>query len=129
LFNVQWAIFQPHHGENKLPWWEMMMTYTVSWIFIVLPQLKQQSSSRHVAPIWYIILIPSQPLLTFTLSCCLFSRETTNTNCILWLTQSGLEHRIYHTPGEHVNHYTIDEVYLHLQNKQTKNMIYIAQKS
>jgi hypothetical protein len=36
LFNVNSAIFQLYHGENKLIFNEMMMTITLSWIFIVL---------------------------------------------------------------------------------------------
>jgi hypothetical protein len=38
------------------------------------------------------------------------SGEATKTNCIVFgLTRSGLEPTIYHTRGEHANHYTIDE--------------------
>jgi len=28
--------------------------------------LKQQSADRHVAPLWHIILIPSQPVLVLS---------------------------------------------------------------
>jgi hypothetical protein len=41
------------------------------------------------------------------------SAETTNTNFIVFgLTQPGLEPMIYHTQGEHANHYTTDAVFL-----------------
>jgi len=39
------------------------------------------------------------------------SGEATNTNFILFfLTRSGLELKICHTPGEHANYYSIDAV-------------------
>ena len=39
----------------------------------------------------------------------LLSGEETNTNFIAFdYTRSGLEPTIYHTPGEHANHYTTD---------------------
>ena len=38
--------------------------------------------------------------------------EATNTNFIVFgLTQSGLEPTIYHSRGEHANHYTTDVVH------------------
>jgi hypothetical protein len=39
LFNANWTIFQPYHGENKLIINEMIMRYktnTLNWILIVL---------------------------------------------------------------------------------------------
>ena len=58
--------------------------------------LKQQSTSRYVAPLGHIILLPSQ---------------ATNTNCIVFgLTRAGLEPTIYRTRGQHANHYTSDAV-------------------
>jgi hypothetical protein len=47
--------------------------------------------------------------------CCVLSEEATNTNFIVFsLTRSGLEPTIYHTRGEHANHYTIDAVSIDL---------------
>ena len=41
----------------------------------------------------------------------MLSGEAANTNFLVsGLTESGLEPRIYHTRGKHVNHYTSDEV-------------------
>ena len=41
--------------------------------------------------------------------CSVFSRETRNTNCIVFgLTPSRPELTIYHTQGEHANNYTTD---------------------
>ena len=41
----------------------------------------------------------------------MLSGEATNTYFIVFgLTWSGLEHTIYHTQGEHANHYTNDVV-------------------
>ena len=42
---------------------------------------------------------------------CVFSGEVTNTNFIVFgLQLSGLEPTIYHTWGEHANHYATDAV-------------------
>jgi len=35
--------------------------------FYSASSLKQQSAGRYVAPLWYIILIPSQPVYSFSL--------------------------------------------------------------
>jgi hypothetical protein len=37
-------------------------TNKLSWIFIVLVHRKQQSTSKHVAQLWHIIVISSQPV-------------------------------------------------------------------
>ena len=67
--------------------------------FYSASSLKQQSMDRHVAPLWHIILIPSQP----------------NTNFIIFgLTRPVLEPTIYRTRGEHANYYATDAVELHL---------------
>ena len=73
--------------------------------------LKQQSADRHVAPPEHIILIPSQPVFTPSPSCCVLSGEATQINFIVFgLTRPGLEPTIYHTRGEHANHYATDAV-------------------
>jgi hypothetical protein len=76
------------------------------WIFIVLAasSLKQQSADRYVAPLWHMILIPSQPVFTLSPYCC---GEATHTKCMVF----GLTPSIYHTPGEHANHYKTDAVH------------------
>ena len=72
--------------------------------------LKQQSAGRHVAPLWHIILITSQPVFALSPECCVLNGEATNTNFIVFgLTQPGLEPAIYRT-GEHANHYATDAV-------------------
>ena len=58
--------------------------------FCSASSLKQQSAGRHVAPLRHIILIPSQQ--------------------VFGLTRLGLQPMIYHTGGEHANHYTTDAV-------------------
>ena len=70
--------------------------------------LRQQSADSHVAPLGHIILFPSQPALFFLLNdVCL----ATNTNFIVFgLTRRGLEFTVYHTQGEHANHYVTDVV-------------------
>ena len=57
-----------------------------------------QSSSRHVASLGHIILIPSQPSM--------LSGEAANTNfMVVGLTRPWLEPTINRTHGEHANHY------------------------
>jgi hypothetical protein len=69
--------------------------------------LKQQFACRHVAPLGHIILIQSQPVFALTPECRVLSGEATNTNFIVFgLTRPGIEPTIYHTRGDHSNHYT-----------------------
>jgi len=49
LFNVNSAIFQLYHGENKFIFNEMMMSALLD--FYCASSLKQQSADRHVAPL------------------------------------------------------------------------------
>jgi hypothetical protein len=78
--------------------------------FYSASSLKQQSTERH-APLWHIILILSQPVFALSPKCCMLSGEATNTNFIVFiLTRSRLEPTIYHTRGQHANHYTTDVV-------------------
>ena len=70
---------------------------------------------RHVAPLWHIILIPSQPVFVLSPQCCVLCEEATNTNFIIFgLTRPVLEPTIYRTRGEHANYYATDAVELHL---------------
>ena len=78
LFYGKWASFQLHvyHDEKKLDFDDMIMisvlwytTNTLSWICVVLSQLKQstgtqlkQSTGTHVAPFGNI-LIPSHSIV------------------------------------------------------------------
>jgi hypothetical protein len=71
--------------------------------------LKQQSADRHVIPLGHIILIQSQPVFALSLYCYIVSWEATHTNFIV---NVWLELTIYHTRGEHVNHYATDAVSL-----------------
>ena len=76
--------------------------------------LKQQSTGRHVAPLWHIIPIPSQPVVALSTCCCVLSGEAINTNLIvLGLTRPGLKSVIYRTRGEHAYHYATDAVHAH----------------
>jgi hypothetical protein len=103
LFNANSAIFQLYHGENKLIFNEI---YEVRYVldqhaeldFYSASSLKQQSVGRHVAPLWHIILIPSQPVFALSPECCLLSGEATNTNFIVFgLIWPALEPTIYRT--------------------------------
>ena len=80
----------------------------LSWIFIGF-SLKQQSTDRYVAPLWHIILIPSQPVFALSPECCVLSGQSTNANFIVFgLTWEGFNY----TWGEHANHYTTDAIIL-----------------
>jgi hypothetical protein len=84
--------------------------------------LKQQSVGRHFAPLWQIILIPSQPVFAFIPYCCVLRWEATNTNFIVFgLTRRGLEPTINSTRGEHANHYTADVVIVHGKSRHTQS--------
>jgi hypothetical protein len=66
---------------------------------------------RPVAPLEHIILIPRQPVFALSPSCCVLSAEATHINLfiVFGLTRLRLEPTIYHSLGEHTNHYTTDE--------------------
>ena len=93
--NVNSAIFQLYHGENKLLDQHAQL-------------LKQQFAGRHVTPLGHIILIPSQPVFVLSPYCCVLSGEATNV--VFGLTRSVLKPMIYRIRGEHANHYTTDAV-------------------
>ena len=66
---------------------------------------------RYVAPLGHIILIPSQPVFALSPLCCVLSGEATNTKFIFFcLTRPQFVPTIYHTRGEHANHYATDVV-------------------
>jgi len=56
LFNANPAIFQLHHGENKIP----VLDQNAQLEFYSASSIKQQSTCRHVTPLGHIILI-SEP--------------------------------------------------------------------
>jgi hypothetical protein len=70
--------------------------------------LKQQSTGRHVAPLWHIILW-FQPIFVITPKCYALSGEAENTNFIIF-DLSGLWLVLYHTHGRYTTHYTINVV-------------------
>ena len=93
--------------------------------------LEQQFADRHVAPLWYVIVIPSQPVITLTNLYCVLSGEATNTNFMIFgLTRPGIEPTIYHIRDEHANHYTTNAIYFELRtlDKQTVINIEICNK-
>ena len=45
--------------------------------------MKQQSTGRHVAPLWYIIMIPSQPVTAVTPQWRMLNGESAKTNLIV----------------------------------------------
>jgi hypothetical protein len=87
LFNAKWAIFSARSLWEQVTFDEMMMmmsalyyTNTLSWIFIVLTHWNNSLRVRHVSLLGHIILISSQPVFAI----CMLSRETTNTNFIVF---------------------------------------------
>ena len=114
LLNAKWAIFQLLYGKNKFHFNEMMMI-DVHFVldqhdlleFYSANSLKDQSVGRHVAPLGQIILVASQTVFTFTLQCCMLTREAANNYFIVFgMTWQWLEPMIYSIWGEHANHYT-----------------------
>ena len=86
--------------------------------------MKQQSTDKLAASLRHIILIPSQAVFDLPSSFWVITREATNTNFIVvfGLTWSGFEPTIYHTRGEHTNHYTTDEPMIyHTRGKHTNH--------
>ena len=78
------VIFQLHHGENKLIFYEMMMMMSAFLLdkhaqfdLYGVSSLKQQSGDGHVAPLGHIILIPSKLVFAFFLM--LFAQRRSNT--------------------------------------------------
>jgi hypothetical protein len=102
---------------STISWWEQVNfqwddAYSAS-------SLKQPSADRHVTPLGHIILTPSRPVFALITPCCMLSKEATNTNFIVFgLTRSGFEPMIYHTRGEHANHYTTNAVQKPLKLEQ-----------
>jgi hypothetical protein len=87
--NLRWWLFQHAHWNNS------------------------QSTDIHVAPLWFIILIPIQPVFALTPYCCVLSAEAANTNLTVYgLTRRGLPLTVYSTRGEHSNHYIPDDAYI-----------------
>ena len=67
-------------------------------------------ADRYVVPRGLIIMIPSQPFFAFFPLCWVLTGEETTTIFIVFdFIQSGLEHTIYRTRGEHANRHTTDE--------------------
>ena len=65
LYNGKWTMFNYIMEWTSYIWWDdvyvhfVLDQHALSWIFIVLSlSRKQQSSHRHVVPLWHIILIP-----------------------------------------------------------------------
>ena len=92
LFNANSAIFHLYHLD----------LYSAS-------SLKQQSAGKHVAPLGHIIRIPSQPLLFLLNAACLTEKQIVPI-LVFGLTRPRLEPTIYHTRGEHPNHYATNAV-------------------
>ena len=83
--------------------------------FYSVNSLKQQSADIHVALLGHIILIPSQPIFALSPQRCVLRREATNTNFIVFgSTRPRLEPMVYHTRGEHADHYTTDVVCMYI---------------
>jgi hypothetical protein len=62
LFNANEANFQWDDDEVCF----VLDQHTVKLDFYSAIAQKQQSAGRHVAPLWYIILIPSQPVFALS---------------------------------------------------------------
>jgi len=56
--------------------------------------MKQQSEGKHVAPLWDIILIPSQPFFALTTQWCVLSADASNTTLIGIYNQSKKKKKV-----------------------------------
>ena len=125
LINANSAICQLYLGENKLIFNEMMTRpdlYQTNALYSA-SSLKQQHVDRQVVTLGHIILLPSQPVFALSLYCCVLSGEDTNTNFIDFSsTRPWLGPMIYHTRGEHANHYTTDAGQC-INERQQKNWL------
>jgi hypothetical protein len=72
LFNANSAIFQLYHGEKQINFhWDdddvcFVLDQHPELDFYSARSLKQQSASRHDAPLGHIILIPSRPVFALS---------------------------------------------------------------
>ena len=105
LFMAKWAIFQLYHGENKLPFDEMMFVldqcnkldlYSTS-------SLKQQFLGRHSTRTHYP---DSEPRLYLPLLVKAVCSKCPNTNFTLWFEPTS------HPWSTTLKHYTTDMIYL-----------------
>ena len=100
--HIQWDDDDVHFVLDQHTWFD----------FYGAIALKQQVVDRPVVPLGHIILILRQPVFALSPECCVCRGEATNTNFIVFgLIRSGLEPKIYHTRGEHANHYTTDAIF------------------
>ena len=122
LTNAGSAIFQIYSGQNKLIFNE---TSTLRWIFIVLAHWSNSprvDMSLHSDTLFW--LRANKSLLSL-LNACVLRGEATNTNfTVFGLTRPRLEHTIYHTRGEHANHYATDAVQIEKRRRQTPLVTY-----
>jgi hypothetical protein len=78
--------------------------------FYSASSLKQWSADRYVAPLWHIILIPSQPVFAFSLMLYAWRRSNKYQFYNLWFDPIEAQaHNLLYW-GEHTNHYTTDAV-------------------
>jgi hypothetical protein len=82
---IEWLLF---YAKQFFQLYQVYFQWIVTEIRFVLDQhagldfynsssLKQQSADKHVAPLWHVILIPSQQVFALTLECCVLSEEAT----------------------------------------------------
>jgi hypothetical protein len=66
LFNGNSSIFQLYFqwGDDEV---RFVLHQHAELDFYSANSMKQQSAYRHVAPLWHIILIPSQPVWSYSL--------------------------------------------------------------
>ena len=113
LFNANSEFFS--WREHVTFWWD------VNDVCFVLDQhdeldfcsgcsLKQLSAGKYVTPIGNNILIPSQQSLLLLLSAACLVEKNKYQFDSLWLDPTRAQFTIYHTQGEHANHYTTDAV-------------------
>ena len=125
VFNVKWAISQLYHGKIKLhsmKWCLLYTRLTLNWISIVLAHwtnsLWVDMSFFSDTLFWFWI---NQSLLLLLKAVYLAEKQQIPIIVFDW-TRSGIEPMIYHTRGEHANHYTTDAVKNHNKVPEEANL-------
>ena len=116
VFKANSTIFPLYNGENKLIINEMMMksalyqTNMLSLIFIVLAHwnnsLRADMSLHSDTLFWF----RANQSLLFPLNVVCLAEKQQKPILVFGLTRPWLEPTIYHTWGEHANHYATDVV-------------------
>jgi hypothetical protein len=111
-----------HNDDDDV---RFVLDISLSWIYFSASSSEQQSTCRHVALHPHNILIPTEPVSALSPSRCVHSRETTNTNVIVFhLTRQGLEPTVYHTRVFHLTRQRLEPTVYHIWPGRDSNRLF-----